>query len=352
MAEFLRNAWYAAAWDHEVGEKPLGRTILGEPVAMFRDAAGKVVALEDRCCHRGLPLSCGRVSGDEIECGYHGLVFDRTGACVRVPGQGRVPPGARVKAWPVLEKYRYVWLWMGDPAAADEASLPDWWMAERSDWRMVKGDPPFHVPGNYELINDNLLDLSHVAFVHARNIGTGAVPDFPIVTSRGENAVRMIRWIMDSPPAPLYARLGGFERNVDRWQFAEGRVPGFNTVHVGCLPTGCGAAPGDLPDAIERKPGGRDGRGFEFFNLNAITPETEGSSWYFYAHVRNFALDDPEVEEMFRVEMRAAFQEDMDVIGAQQANVDPDRPWVDIQVDGPGLTLRRMLRESVAAERA
>lgn len=351
MAEFLRNAWYAAAWDHEVGEQPLGRTILGEPVVMFRDAAGKVAALEDRCCHRGLPLSCGRVSGDEIECGYHGLTFDRTGACVRVPGQGRVPPGACVKVWPALEKYRYVWLWMGDPAAADETLLPDWWMAERSDWRMVKGDPPFHVPGNYQLFNDNLLDLSHVAFVHARNIGTGAVPDFPIVTSRGENAVRMIRWIMDSPPAPLYARLGGFARNVDRWQFAEGRVPSVNTVHVGCLPAGCGASPGDLPDAIERKPGGRDGRGFEFFNLNAITPETEGSSWYFYAHVRNFALDDPEVDAMFGVEMRAAFKEDIDVIGAQQANVDPDKPWVDIQVDGPGLALRRMLRESIAAER-
>ena len=355
MDGVLQNAWYAAAWNHEVGEEPLARTLLGEPVVLYRNRAGRAVALEDRCCHRGLPLSRGRVDGDAIECGYHGLTFDDSGRCVRVPGQARIPPGAAVRAWPVLEKYQIVWLWAGTPEEADETLLPDWRVMEDPAWRVVKGDPPFHVAGHYELFNDNLLDLSHLAYVHVRNIGTEAVPDFPITTSRGDRTVRMIRWIMDSPPAPLYARFGGFDRNIDRWQYAEAQVPSCNTVWVGCLPAGCGAKPGDHPADIGRGPGGRDGSGFEFFNLNAITPETDRTSWYFYAHSRNFSLDDREVDEMFRIELRGAFQDDVDIISAQQANMErhahKPRDWLDINVDGPGLTLRRMIGDAVARER-
>ncbi len=354
MDGFLRNAWYAAAWNHEVDETPLARTVLGEPVVLFRDGAGRAVALEDRCCHRNLPLSQGRVEGDVIECGYHGLRFDASGACIRVPGQARIPPGATVHAWPALEKHQLVWLWMGTPELADESLLPDWKVMDHPDWRVVKGDPPFHVPCHYELFNDNLLDLSHLAYVHIRNIGTEAVPDFPIVVTRGDRTVRMIRWIMDSAPAPLYARFGGFEDNIDRWQYAEGQVPSCNTVWVGCLPAGCGASPGDHPDSIGRRPGGRNGTGFEFYNLNAITPETDRSCRYFYAHSRNFALDDAEVDEMFRVELRGAFQEDVDILSAQQANIERHahnpRNWVDINVDGPGLALRRMVAEAIATE--
>ena len=166
----------------------------------------------------------------------------------------------------------------------------------------------------------------------------------------------MIRWIMDSPPAPLYARFGGFTENVDRWQYTESMIPSFNTVWVGCLPAGCGARPGDDPGIIERGPGGRNGTGFEFFNLNAITPETDSTSWYFYAHSRNFALDDQEVDEMFRIELRGAFQEDVDILAAQQANMarhsHKTKPWVDIQVDGPGLLMRRMVKEAVEQEQA
>ncbi len=354
MAEFLQDAWYAAAWDHEVGRAPLARTILDCPVVLYRDLSGRVVALEDRCCHRGLPLSRGRVSNDDIECGYHGLVFNPAGQCVRVPGQARVPPGSSVKAWPVLEKYRFVWLWMGNPEHVDESLLPDWQVMDHPDWRPVKGDPPFHVPCHYELFNDNLLDLTHIAYVHVRNIGTRAVPDFPIITTRGDDWVRMTRWIMDSAPAPLYQKFGRFTGNIDRWQITETRVPSYNTVWVGCLPAGCGAGPGDDPGSIVRGPGGRNGEGFEFFNLNAITPETGSSCWYFYAHSRNFALDDPEMDELFQRELRGAFQEDVDILTAQQANMarheHKPKPWLDIQVDGPGLLMRRMVRDAIAAE--
>lgn len=354
MAEFVRNAWYAAAWNHEVSaETPLARTILNEPVVMYRDTAGKVQALEDRCCHRHLPLSKGKVVGDCLECGYHGLTFDGTGACVKVPGQTRVPPDSSIRTWPVLEKYQYIWLWMGDPAKADENLLPDWHVMDDPAWKPVKGDP-FHIPCHYELFNDNLLDLSHLAYVHVKNIGTRAVPDFPIVTTRGEKTVRMIRWILDSEPAPLYKKFGGFESNIDRWQYAEAMVPSYNTVRVGCLPAGCGAKPGDHPDDYSPKAGGRNSEGFEFFNLNAITPETDNSTWYFYAHSRNFALEDPKMDEEFRVELRKAFQEDVDILTAQQMNMDrhahAPKDWIDINVDGPGIALRKMIRQTIEAE--
>ncbi|PPR09608.1 MAG: Toluene-4-sulfonate monooxygenase system iron-sulfur subunit TsaM1 [Alphaproteobacteria bacterium MarineAlpha11_Bin1] len=355
MGAFLKNSWYAAAWNHEVSaERPMARTILNEPIVFFRDTKGQVVALEDRCCHRHLPLSEGKIIGDNLECGYHGLTFDTSGACVRVPGQTRVPPESRVRAWPVIEKYQYVWVWMGEPAEADESQLPDWHVMDDPQWAVVKGDPPFHIQCHYELFNDNLLDLSHLAYVHVKNIGTSAVPDFPIVTKKTEDTVQMIRWILDSPPAPLYAHFGGFKENIDRWQYAEARVPSLNTVRVGCLPAGCGAKAGDHPDDFSPKSAGRNGQGFEFYNLNAITPETENSTWYFYAHSRNFAQEDPDMDEEFRRELRGAFQEDVDILSAQQMNMrrhdHNPKKWIDINVDGPGLALRRMVADAIAAE--
>ena len=355
MGMFLKNAWYAGAWDHEVTtDKPIARTILNEPLVLFRDTSGRIAALEDRCCHRHLPLSKGKVIGDILQCGYHGLEFDTSGVCVGVPGQTRVPPGSRIRSWPVLERFQFIWVWMGDADKADESLLPNWQVMEDSEWAVVKGDPPFRIPCHYELFNDNLLDLSHLAYVHINNIGTSTVPDFPIVTTKTENTVRMIRWIMDSPPAPLYARFGGFLDNIDRWQYAEAMVPSYNTVRVGCLPAGCGAQPGDHPDDFAVVSGGRDAQGFEFYNLNAITPETENTTWYFYAHSRNFAQDDPNMDEEFSRELRGAFQEDVDILAAQQMNMDRHahnpKEWIDIKVDGPGLALRRMVADAIASE--
>ena len=337
---FLRNCWYAAAWDHEVGREPFARTILGEPVVLFRDGDGAATALADRCCHRSLPLSMGTVTDAGLRCGYHGLVFNAEGDCVEVPGQRTVPPDARVQAYPVTEKYRWIWIWMGDPARADETLLPDWWRMDHPDWAVVKGDPPFHVRCNYELINDNLLDLSHLAFVHAGSIGTGAITDFPIEVERGDGLVRMTRWILDSPPPPMYRDFGGFTGNIDRCQIAESRLPSTNVVHAGCAVAGTGGPEGDFR------------QGIEFFNLNAMTPETETTTHYFYAHARSFALDDEAVDEIYRRDFRAVFQEDVDILAAQQESLDrdPSRPLVDINVDGPGLALRRMLREGIASE--
>jgi phenylpropionate dioxygenase-like ring-hydroxylating dioxygenase large terminal subunit len=186
---FLRNSWYVAAWDREVTRMPLGRLILNEPVVLYRREDGTPVALEDRCCHRQLPLSMGRLEGDELRCGYHGLKFDASGKCVEIPGQSSIPPQARVRAYPLVEKYNWVWIWMGDPERADPAVIPHWWWAEHRDWAFTRADM-VHVRCNYQLISDNVLDVTHLAYVHASSIGASSITEFPATVERQERLVR------------------------------------------------------------------------------------------------------------------------------------------------------------------
>jgi phenylpropionate dioxygenase-like ring-hydroxylating dioxygenase large terminal subunit len=131
---FLRNHWYVAASSDEIGRKPFGRILLGAPVVFYRTEAGKVVAFEDRCAHRHLPLSMGKLVGDALQCHYHGLRFGPDGRCVRIPGQDQIPQTARVKTYPVVERYKWLWIWMGDPAAADPAKIADFHWLDDSNW--------------------------------------------------------------------------------------------------------------------------------------------------------------------------------------------------------------------------
>ncbi len=131
---FLRNAWYVVAWDHEVRRELLARTVLNENLILFRTEDGGVAALEDRCCHRQAPLSAGKLVGSNVQCGYHGFTYDRTGACVLVPSQALVPPGARVRSYPVIERHGWIWLWLGDPALADAALVPDLYWHTDPGW--------------------------------------------------------------------------------------------------------------------------------------------------------------------------------------------------------------------------
>src|SRR5262249_7601812 len=159
---FLINCWYVAAWDHELaGGKLLARTILEKPVLLYRGDSGRVVALDNRCCHRGAKLSNGRREGDDVRCMYHGLKFDPGGKCIQIPGQDNIPKNLGVKSYPVLERDRLVWIWMGQPALADPAKILDFPYLRDPAWR---GRPDYmHYKANYRLIVDNLSDLAHLA---------------------------------------------------------------------------------------------------------------------------------------------------------------------------------------------
>ena len=173
---FIRNCWYVAAWDIEVPQDGLfQRTLLNEPVLLYRDTRGQVVALENRCCHRSAPLHMGRKEGDCVRCMYHGLKFDPSGACVEIPGQAQIPPKTCVKRYPVVERNRLVWIWMGDPANANPDDIVDYFWHDSADWRMKPGY--IHYQANYKLIIDNLLDFTHLAWVHPTTLGTDSAAD-------------------------------------------------------------------------------------------------------------------------------------------------------------------------------
>ena len=167
---FLMNSWYVAAWDHElIDGKLLARTILDKPVLLYKGESGRVVALDNRCCHRGAKLSNGRMEGDDVRCMYHGLKFDPSGKCIQIPGQDNIPPKLGVRSYPVVERQHLIWIWMGEAAKADPSKILDFTYLRDPAWR---GKPDYmHYDANYLLIVDNLSDFAHLAFVHTKTLG-------------------------------------------------------------------------------------------------------------------------------------------------------------------------------------
>ena len=340
---FPRNYWYVAAWDHEVRRQELfRRTLCNQPVVFYRRENGDPVALEDRCCHRHMPLSDGTLKGDNVECVYHGLTYDPSGTCIHIPSQKTIPPEACVRSYPVVERNHWIWIWMGDPAEANPDDIEDFHWMDDPGWR-AKGEK-LDLPGNYLLLVDNLLDLTHLQFVHPTTLGTDAIAANPITTEREGDLVRVTRWILDSPPPPFLQKAGGFapDEHIDRWQIIEFTPPGFVRLDVGGARAGTGATEGDRSGGVSMR------------NLNAITPETDTTTHYFWAQAHNFRLDDPTVTEMVYRQVHTAFLEDLAVIGAQQGNQsvfgDDLPPAVDFNQDAGGLQARRIVERILADE--
>jgi len=190
---FPMNAWYAAAWDVDIKHALFPRMICGKHVVMYRQGNGQVTALEDACWHRLVPLSKGRLEGDSVVCGYHGLKYNSSGRCTFMPSQETINPSACVRAYPVVERHRFVWLWMGDPAMADPALVPDMHWNDDPAWT---GDgKTIHVKCNYRLVVDNLMDLTHETFVHGGSIGNEAVAEAPFDVAHGDKTVTVTRWM-------------------------------------------------------------------------------------------------------------------------------------------------------------
>lgn len=320
---FIRNIWYVAGWDKEVTVEGLfSRTIIGTPVLMYRKGDGSVVAMEDRCCHRGAPLSCGKREGDDVRCGYHGLKFDASGQCIEAPAQPRMPPQAKVRTFPVVERHRWVWIWMGDADKADPALIPDTPWLDAPDWRSLDGY--IHYDVNYLLICDNLLDFSHLPFVHPTTLGGGS--DYAATkpkVERIDNGVRITRWTLNTEPPPFAKAIRDWSGTVDRWNIYNFTIPAILLMDSGMAPAGTGATDGKRVEAME------------FRGCQAITPETENSTHYFFAHPHNFAIDKPEVTASIHQSVVRAFEEDRAIIMAQQKNLalDPEFKMQPFAVD-------------------
>lgn len=342
MAGFLRNAWYVAAWSDEIAAAPVERRIIGERLVLFRTAEGAVAALEGLCPHRRLPLAMGRVDGATIACGYHGLTFAADGRCVSVPCQKAVPDGADLRSYPVVERYDLVWVWMGDAALADPAAIvevPNW---GDPAWGYNRG-AAMRYDCNYLLITDNLLDPSHVTWVHSSSFGDPSCADVPMRVQGGDRGMTVSRWIMNAPVAPFYRDLVPFSGNADRLQQYEVRYPALALIKAVFVPAGQGG------DRVETVSG--PNAGFVMDSYNFITPEDDGHSRYYWFQLRNVKPDDAALSQAMSASVLAAFSEDLAVLNAVQQGMDEAGGYaVSIATDAGPLRFRHGLAQRIAAE--
>ena len=341
---FIKNAWYVAGWASEISNDAiLSRKLLGEPVIMYRTAEGKVVAMEDRCCHRHAPLSHGRLEGDEVRCMYHGLKFAPSGQCVEIPGEAKVSPKYKVKTYPLVEKDAALWIWMGDKDKADPAEIVDWPYLDHPEWRTKQGY--LHYDSNYLLVVDNIMDFSHLPYVHPTTIGTQAFANQRPVFENTDYGMHIDNSAYDDEPSAHFKKLGGFTGLVDRWNIYDFHYKGnLLLMDAGSSPAGEGGPKGDRKNAIE------------FRHFTALTPETERTTHYHFAHPRNFKLDDRELDDTVIGMIYTAFNEDKAIIEAQQLVIDTDTPattpMMAISVDGPVYHIRRNIARIAAEEQS
>jgi vanillate O-demethylase monooxygenase subunit len=337
---FLKNAWYVAAWSDEITAGLQRVVVLGENLCMFRDTKGIIAALEDACPHRKMPLSKGRLKGDAVECGYHGLTFNCSGQCIVAPGQGNIPSDAKVRAYPTHERYGLVWIWMGNPALADPDEIFNIPEFENPAWGMNKGRS-LTIECNYLYVTDNLLDPTHVAWVHQSSFGQAATKDTPLRITKGEDGVTVWRWMMDVEPAPFYKKIVEFDGNCDRLQHYEVRYPSNALIRAVFTPAGTGGMDGPLHDQT-----------FIMDSYNFMTPETESTTRYYWFQLRNIRPDDASLSDMMSEDVRHAFEEDREVLNlVQKGMTNKTTPHIDLNIDGGQLRYRRQLEAMIAEER-
>lgn len=165
FAPLVRDAWYVIAERAEVGRELVGVEVLGEPLVYYRSENGEPVVLDDRCAHRRFPLSKSHLVGDTIRCGYHGFTFDKGGQCVFTPGMTGKPKFG-VRKYPSVERGPWLWVWTGDEEFADPAQIP--WPEDHSFEHKVSGYT--YNPCNYMLLIENLLDLTHLHYLHGAHV--------------------------------------------------------------------------------------------------------------------------------------------------------------------------------------
>ncbi len=336
---FIQNAWYVAATDAEVTRKLQAVTVIGERIVLYRTRAGEAIALEDACVHRKLPLSMGRLRDDTIECGYHGMVYDGSGRCTHVPGMDRIPTSARVRRYPTVSRYGLVWVWMGDEAKANPDEI----------FQIAEADNPacgrnaggsMTVACHVLYITDNLLDPSHVAWVHQSSFGNDACADTPIQTTEAASGVTAWRWMRNVPVAPFYQSLVRFTGHCDRLQHYEVRYPSHAFIRAVFVPTG----------AAEQE-GANHPLAMIMDSYNFMTPVDADTTRYYWFQTRNFEPHNAALSEEMDVAVRNAFAEDRVVLEAVHRGFKDQRtPKIDLAIDRAQLLFRRRVKERLAAE--
>lgn len=339
---FLRNCWYVAGWQAEFGRDLSARTILGDEIVIYRKSDGTPAALENACPHRKLPLSDGALRGDTVECGYHGLTFDCSGACVAAPTQpGNIPRRARVRSYPVAERYRLLWIWMGDPELADPKKIIEIENFDNPAWGQTDGGA-MEIDCNYLWVCDNLLDPSHVAWVHVSSFAGAGTDNEPLKVDRLENGVLVYRWLMGTEPSPYYAPLLKFEGACDRLQHYEMVYPGIGVNKSIYTPAGTGGE-GSTPVDLT----------YINVSYNFMTPIDEDRTRYVWFQHRNTDGDDKAISDKMNAGARMAFEEDRAVLEKVHLGMKhKTTPSLDLGLDAGAKLFRAGMDKRIAAETA
>ena len=342
---FPKNAWYvactAAELDHIDG-KPFGRKICNEAMVFFRNEQGAVAALEDFCPHRGAPLSLGTVCAGKLTCGYHGLEMGCEGKTIAMPSQ-RVRGFPAIKVFPAVERYGFIWVWPGDAAQADTASIQHLAWFDKPAW--AYGGGLYHINCDYRLMVDNLMDLTHETYVHASTIGQKEIDEVPCKTSVDGDTVitsRFMSGIM-APPFWKMALRGNKLADdvpVDRWQVCRFTPPSNVHIEVGVAHAGYGGI--DAPD---------DKKVYAIVT-DFITPESDTSIWYFWGMARKFQPADAALTDSVREGQGKIFSEDREMLERQQKNIlaYPERKLLMLNIDEGGQKSRKVIARLIQAE--
>ena len=333
MKHFLENAWYMAGWSAELAAGTLARTLLDLPVVLYRQQDGTPTALFNRCPHRFAPLSRGKIKGNLLQCGYHGLMFDQTGACVSSPYTKNPPAAAKVRSFPVQEQDRILWVWLGDAAKADIALIPRFAYHADSGTRVVFGDSL--VRAHYELATDNLMDLSHTTFIHPAFGGEFWVPSYKL-EQQGDTVVANYN-ILDAPASDFsegfFAARG---KRINEYTKMRWNAPASMLLDIRWSFT-------DQPDQIMAvQP-----------STHILTPETQHTTHYFWAS--GASQEAPISDEEHRAALVQAFDiEDTPMLEACANSMAGKEFWsmrpVLLPYDSAAVHARRALNKLIDAE--
>lgn len=337
---YLRNSWYVASTSKKIDRTLKHLEILGEHIVFYRTEAGVPVALEDACPHRKLPLSMGRIIGDNVECGYHGLTFNCEGKCIDAPTQkNNIPPGAQVQSYPVTDKWGLLWIWMGNPVLADEDKIIQIENVDNPKWKLVGGDS-LTCDCNYLYLTDNLLDPSHVAWVHRTSFAGAGTEDQRLHIKVTDEGAVVQRWMENRDPPPFYAPMISFKGKCDRLQYYEVRFP-CNALNKSVFtPAGTGGFEKVLPDEA-----------YIMVSYHFMTPINENSTRYHWLQHRNSDPDNEEVSNQASEGARTAFMEDREVLNAVHKGLaNKVTPNIDLALDSAALRFRRVLDRLISDE--
>jgi phenylpropionate dioxygenase-like ring-hydroxylating dioxygenase large terminal subunit len=338
---FIFDCWYMAGFADEIGRRLRARTILGRPLVLYRTEAGRPVAMDDRCIHRSFPLSRSLLDGDTIVCGYHGMRYDCSGRCIEVPSQQHAPQRIGVRAYPMAERGPLVWIWMGE-GEADESLIPDidHWISDPG-WIGSRGYIP--LKASYIALHENLLDLSHLSFLHGNSFGTPDYAKAPFRVEMDEERGRfaLLRDVVPTRLPPIWAKPTGLE-GVDAARIvrSEFHGPSLHVVQVAFY--GLNTPEAERPNYMIR-------------TAHLVTPETSTATHYFLNHARNFALDMPGITEFMHENLFKVFEEDRDGLEAIEtmiASCGGEVAEISFAADRANLAMRRYLKRRAEAEAA